>query len=111
MVWSTDGRDLIKERVYAISTFDDRYMVIDSGASVHCCYQSFADDYPLVHIEDTRILVNVDGCEIKQLGIRCVLAERIPTLYIWMKMKVCDVFTHLHFSTDSTTRRTFHILR
>ena len=91
MVWSTDDSDHAKDRIYSIFKFDCHYMVIDSGASAHCCYQYFAEDYPLAPLEYHRRLVNADGGETKQLGLRCVLAELTPSLYIWMKMKVCDV--------------------
>ena len=91
---------MVKDRIYSISTFNGHYMVIDSGASAHCCYPSFADDYPLAPLEDKRLLVNADGGETKQLGIRCVLVELIPNLYIWMNMKVCDV-SHIYISVPT----------
>ena len=87
MVWS-NGQNIIAYRVNSIYIQDELYMVIDSGASVNCCYPSFAQDYPLAPLEDDRLFVNAGGVEIKQHGVRCVLVELVPNFYVWMKLKV-----------------------
>ena len=108
MITNEDSNvDKIRDKICAALLYDDIYMVIDSGAAVHCAYPSFASDYPLLPLEDQRLLVNASGKSIKQYGIRCVLIEFAPGVYIWKKFKVCDV-SHVYLSVPGMRRQGHH---
>ena len=97
--------------IYHIHSNNRDYIMVDSGAEVNVCPLDYANEIPLIEVDEILLptLHTVTGKPIKIIGIRLIEYQIADGHWVLVKYYVCDVDCPI-LGTGSLNRGDYDIL-